>query len=100
MPVSPTFVQQNSHPGNFVNDVISKIDTKLSDSNYVKNWVCNSVNNPTYNFAFLGSFTEQEKKLITDAYISAGWGTVKVINSEENGERSGACGVTLKTYKE
>ena len=87
-----------SQISSFSDDAIKAIDTKLSNPQYVRDWICNEEENPTWRFSFIGSFTEGEKSRIVNAYKRVGWGTVEVMNSEEQGERAGACGVTLKRF--
>lgn len=74
---------------------ISDIDSRLNNPAWVKSWVCNEDKNPTWRMSFVGRLSAGEKAAITNAYRDAGWGTVKVSNSEDEGERPGLFGVTL-----
>lgn len=82
----------------FVEQAIEHIDKSLSDPNYVQNMVCNKGQNPTFRFGIPGTATAGDKAKLVRLYREAGWGVVEVQNSEENGERAGMVGVTLKQH--
>jgi hypothetical protein len=92
MPISPYEIAvDHSH----VERVFETIDKALRDGEKLRNDRRGSPDNPHWLFVGPGELSNEEKVAVQKAYINAGWSTVRVINSSEQGERSGLWGVWL-----
>lgn len=80
-----------------VDRIIENINHKLSDPRWVKDWRCGGLENPHYRFVQNGTANDRDKEELVRLFRNSGWGAVKVLNSEENGERPGLVEVTLYT---
>jgi len=83
-------------PTDLSQTILKDMREKLRDKVWLKRNMRGSSTNPRFDFAFEGTLTEGDKKLITEEYTVAGWGYVNCTNSGEEGERPGICGVTLQ----
>ncbi len=75
--------------------IIEKINSKLSDPQWVKDWRRGGTENPHYRFVESGTASDKDKAELTKMFRESGWGVVEVTNSEDNGERPGLVQVTL-----
>lgn len=82
-----------------IQQIVEDINTKMSNHEWVRDWVRNKEVNPTWAFPFGHSLTISEKQIIKTVFLEAGWGAVEVTNSEDSGERPGMCNVTLRMKK-
>lgn len=99
MPVSPEQVSRiNRQETSWSKKAVIEIDRRLQDPQYLKDWVCNSEENPTYRIPIAGEASHGDKKYIIKAYLDAGWGSVEVTNSAENGERPGMVLVVISKF--
>lgn len=82
MAVSPLQLRKPDVAG-----LIEKIDEKIQIEGFNRG-----------NMVFVaigGEMREDIKTEVTAEYLKAGWSKVEIINSSENGERPGMCGIKL-----
>lgn len=98
MVTSPTQVV-NLITGMFRPEVVTKarrdIERNLNDAKWVADWRQGTNEDPYWSMAFSGTLTQGEMDQLTSDYSHAGWGFVKITNSEGNGERPGMWGIKL-----
>ena len=82
----------------FYKTAILRIDCQLSDKQWVNAMALGDEENPFLEVTMGGFASETDKKCIIAEYLSAGWGKVTVVNSEENGERPGMTLISLFKY--
>ncbi len=97
MPIGPN---ESAMPANItsqkkVNQALALIDAKLSDERYMADMMYGRDDNPYWKIILELELTPGEKEAVIKSYVDHGWSKVTTMNSSENGERPGLCGITL-----
>jgi len=99
MPIGPNQLPEPIDE-DMINKAIVEIDKKMMSPLFIRNCSRGEGESISWGVTGIGSFSDAEKKEIIQQYEAAGWPTVKIINSSENGERGGLWQVTLYKFKQ
>lgn len=99
MPIGPVQILKYTNTA-VVDECIKKIDALLGNATWCKDWKCGDGSTVNWSIVGPGTLTEGEKRELAARYLDAGWGTVDVRNSEDNGERPGLWAITLYVNKQ
>ncbi len=97
MPIGP---QQSLMKTNIISQerlekAYAEIDAHLSNPSYMRDTQYGGEENPWWDIMIRFQLTPGEKERIIFEYTRAGWSKVEVMNSSENNERPGLCGIRL-----
>ena len=97
MPIGPneSAMPANTTSQKKVNQALALIDAKLSDCRYMADMMYGGDDNPYWEIILPFELTPGEKEVVIKSYIDSGWGSVVILNSSENEERPGLCGVKM-----
>lgn len=98
MPVSPAdVIELLEEATDWSTRAMLDMDKQLNDKQFLQKEVKrDAANNLIVFFSIPGRATNGDKSRVKSAYENVGWDSVEIVNSDENGERSGLVSITLR----